>query len=107
MRTWIVFVGFLSTASFVISAQEGTTRIRAATILDGTGKTLRNQTLVIQGSKIISIESPSGAGTYDLGTVTLLPGLIDTHDHIGWHFGKDGRADNRGETPAQQMLYAV
>jgi imidazolonepropionase-like amidohydrolase len=23
------------------------------------------------------------------------PGLIDVHVHIGWHFDKDGRADNQ------------
>jgi imidazolonepropionase-like amidohydrolase len=27
--------------------------------------------------------------------------------HIGWHFGKDGRFDNSGETPAQRALYAA
>ena len=45
--------------------------------------------------------------TYDLGDVTLMPGLIDTHVHIGYHFGKDGRAQNQGETPAEMALYAA
>jgi len=34
-------------------------------------------------------------------------GLIDTHVHIGAHFGKDGRASNVGETPAEAALAAA
>jgi imidazolonepropionase-like amidohydrolase len=33
--------------------------------------------------------------------------LIDTHVHIGAHFGKDGRASNAGETPADAALAAA
>ena len=35
----------------------------------------------------------------------MLPGLIDTHVHLDTHFGKDGRATTRGETPQQSILY--
>src|SRR5262249_7350614 len=38
---------------------------------------------------------------------TVLPGLIDTHVHISYHFGQDGRASNRGETPAQEAYYTA
>ncbi|MDT7806780.1 MAG: hypothetical protein QOJ70_593, partial [Acidobacteriota bacterium] len=34
---------------------------------------------------------PQGARVYDLGDVTLLPGLIDAHTHITYHFDKTGR----------------
>jgi len=44
--------------------------------------------------------------TYDLGSRTLLPGLIDVHVHIGAHF-KNGRAETRGETPAEAAYYAA
>jgi imidazolonepropionase-like amidohydrolase len=33
--------------------------------------------------------------------------LIDTHVHISYHFGQDGRASNRGETPAQEAYYTA
>ena len=36
-----------------------------------------------------------------------MPGMIDIHVHIGYHFGKDGRAQNQGETPAEMALYAA
>ncbi|HEU5219630.1 MAG TPA: amidohydrolase family protein, partial [Gemmatimonadales bacterium] len=40
---------------------------------------------------------------YDLRGLTLLPGLIDVHDHMAWHFNAAGRlhTGNDGETPAQ------
>ena len=33
--------------------------------------------------------------------------MIDVHVHIGYHFGKDGRAQNQGETPAEMALFAA
>ena len=45
--------------------------------------------------------------TYDLGNLTLLPGFIDTHVHIGWHFDAKGRY-TRGPEPADQAaLYGA
>jgi imidazolonepropionase-like amidohydrolase len=36
----------------------------------------------------------------------VLPGWVDTHVHITWHFNSEGRAETRGETP-QQSAYAA
>ena len=33
---------------------------------------------------------PSGV-TYDLSHLTMLPGLIDVHDHIVWYFNAAGK----------------
>src|SRR5450759_4636501 len=39
-----------------------------------------------------------------------MPGWIDTHVHLGWHFNQEGRLDQGGrgskETPPQSALYA-
>ena len=78
----------------------GAVTIRAARVLDGRGGQLANATVEIRGETIAAVDQRSGPVTHDLGDVTLMPGLIDVHVHIGWHFGKDGRADNKGETPA-------
>jgi imidazolonepropionase-like amidohydrolase len=78
--------------------------IRAGTLLDGKGGSQRDVTIVVEGSKIKSVGAGSGAPTYDLSRLTVLPGLVDTHVHIDSHFGKDGRASNTGETPTQRIL---
>jgi len=95
-------------APVALSSQDQTVRIRAAKALDGTGKVLSNVTITIQGSKITSIgPDNSGAATYNLGTLTAMPGMIDVHAHVGWHFDKDGRYAARPGTPAQEILYAA
>ena len=84
-----------------------TVTVRAARVLDGKGGMLRNATVEIADDKIVRVDQRTGPVTYDLGAATLLPGMIDVHVHIGYHFGKDGRAQNRGETPAEMALYAA
>ena len=107
MRTHgALFALFLAAPALV--AQAPTVRVHAATVLDGTGRTLRNATVVVQGSKITAVETGTPANvTYSLGQVTLLPGMIDVHAHIGWHFDRDGRYAARPGSPAQEILYAA
>lgn len=81
--------------------------VRAARVLDGKGGALENATVEIANGKIVRVDQRTGPVTYDLGAATLLPGMMDVHVHIGWHFGKDGRAQNDGETPAEMALYAA
>ncbi len=88
-------------------AQDQTITIRAARVLDGKGGSLQNATVEVKGAAIVKVDQRTGPVTYELGNVTLLPGMIDTHVHIGYHFGKDGRAQNDGETPAEMALYAA
>lgn len=91
-----------------LSSQSQTTRIHAATLIDGAGKVVRNATIIVQGSKITGIETGSASNaTYELGQLTIVPGLIDVHAHVGWHFDKDGRYATRPGTPAQEILYAA
>ena len=75
--------------------------IAASHVLDGKGHVLENQRIVVDGSKIVSVEPlGSGPGDYDLRGLTVLPGWIDAHVHITWIFGKDGKnAGMTGTTP--------
>jgi imidazolonepropionase-like amidohydrolase len=100
MRTLICFVA----AALVAYAQTSPITIQAGTLLDGKGGTLTNVRIVVEGGKITRIEKGSGPATYDLSKVTTMPGWIDTHDHIGWHFNQEGRAENTNETPAYFAL---
>ena len=84
--------------------------LRAGTVIDGTGHVMRNAGIVVEGGTITRLgppaQWPANARVYDLSRYTVLPGWIDTHVHIAWHFGPDGRADTRAETP-QQGAYAA
>jgi len=83
-------------------------RIHAAAVLDGAGRTLRNATITVQGSKITSIDTGNGSGaTYDLGQLTVIPGMIDVHAHVAWHFDKDGRYAAQPGSPAHEILYSA
>ena len=106
----LVFAAVAAFSSVALFSQSQTSgiRIHAATLLDGTGRIVRNATIVVEGSKIARVESgSSGPATYDLGTMTLVPGLIDVHSHIGWHFDKDGRFAARRGDPAEEILYSA
>jgi imidazolonepropionase-like amidohydrolase len=94
-------------AAPALLAQSQTVRIHAATVIDGTGKILRDATVVVQGSKIVGIENGSANPTYNLGQLTVLPGMIDVHAHVAWHFDKNGRYAARSGTPAEEILYSA
>ena len=99
-------VGFLGMAASV-SAQQSIA-IRAGAVLDGKGGVLRNAVVAVEGLRILRVgDGTAETATYDFPRFTILPGLIDTHVHIGAHFGKDGRASNVGETPAEAALAAA
>ncbi len=102
-----LMAGCVLAPSAQAAAQEQTVTIRAARVLDGKGSVLTNATVEVKGATIVKVDQRSGPVTYDLGNLTLLPGLIDVHVHIGYHFGKDGRAQNQGETPAEMALFAA
>jgi imidazolonepropionase-like amidohydrolase len=106
----VLLAAFVCLGAAGARAQEAVTVIRAARVLDGTGRTIPNATVVVRGSRITAVAPnasiPSGARVYDLSTLTLLPGLIDAHDHVVWHFNPQGRyhAGNDGETELEGAL---
>ncbi|HZV90309.1 MAG TPA: amidohydrolase family protein [Candidatus Binatus sp.] len=91
-----------------VASQERPIVLRAATVLDGKGQILRNTIIVVEGGKIARIggEVPGGAITYDLTSLTVTPGWIDTHAHIFWHFD-NGRLAGKDEPPVRATLHAA
>jgi imidazolonepropionase-like amidohydrolase len=93
-----------------VTGSAQTITIKTSTILDGRGQVLKDKTIVLDGNRIVSVGNVQGNTTYDLTGLTVMPGWIDTHVHLGWHFNKDNRLDDGGrgskETPQQSALYA-
>ena len=86
-------------------AQESPIVIQAGTLLDGKGHVLHNVQITVQHGQILRVDpSEKAPVAYDLRKLTVLPGWIDVHDHITWHFGPNGRAEDKDETPAQAAL---
>ena len=68
---------------------KGIVAIKAARLIDGTGKAaIMNGVVVVTDDKITAVGStatvviPAGAKVIDLGDATLLPGFIDAHTHV-------------------------
>src|SRR5438067_9560171 len=86
--------------------------IRAARVIDGRGHVATDAAVVVEGGKIVRVVQDAKERkdvTIDLGDRTLMPGGIDTHVHIGWHFdAKDGRSHDdktdREETAQESVL---
>jgi imidazolonepropionase-like amidohydrolase len=102
---------FFIAAAFLTKPLVGQERLivlKAATVLDGLGQIFHNTIIVVEGGKIARIggDAPAGAVTYDLSSLTVTPGWIDTHAHIFWHFD-NGRLAGKDEPPVRAMLHAA
>jgi imidazolonepropionase-like amidohydrolase len=114
MRTkQLMILAFLVLLSLRSTAQQQMIVLRAGTLLDGKGHALHNVLILVQDGKIVRVEPntnnqrAAGAATYDLSHLTVMPGWIDLHDHITWHFGPNGRIEDKSETPYQAALAAA
>ena len=97
-------------AAFVTAATFGQTLvIDTSTILDGRGGVLRNQQITIEGGRIVKIAPGKAAAKLDLRGLTVMPGWIDTHVHLDWHFDPaTGKLATRtNEKPQELALFAA
>lgn len=83
--------------------------LRAARVIDGTGRVLLRQDITVAGGRVTAVRASSGTlprNGIDLGGRTVLPGLIDTHVHLGWYLTDKQRLhqDGDGDTPAVGAL---
>jgi len=71
-----------------------------------TDRVLQGAVVLIRGGRINAVGArlaiPAGARVIDLGQMTVLPGLIDTHTHLTYHYDQRGN-----ERAAVTALYAA
>lgn len=105
-------LAFLTLAA-LCSAQSFT--VLTSQMLDGQGAVLENQEIVIENGVIQKIgplsRNPTAGRVYDLRGLTVTPGWIDTHVHLGWHYGENGKSEAGGpggkEALGLTALYAA
>jgi imidazolonepropionase-like amidohydrolase len=89
---WItLFFALFSTGQLSAQSPAVATLVKAGRLLDPrTGNVLSPAAVLIEGGKIkevgapakVQADAPAGSRTIDLGSATLLPGLIDSHTHL-------------------------
>ncbi len=93
------------------AAQNSPVVLRVSTLLDGRGHVVHDTTIVVEHGKIARVGSaPAGARVFDLRGLTVMPGWIDTHEHITWHFGPDGKLAGAGvgaNEPPEHAFFAM
>lgn len=83
---------------------------RGARIIPISGPVIERGVLVIQRGRIVSVgaegqvQVPAGAQTHDVSGRTIMPGLVDTHSHVG---GGDGGDRTAALHPAARILDAI
>jgi imidazolonepropionase-like amidohydrolase len=104
----------IAASAIVFSAQSAAPPaivVRAARLIDGRGGApVTPAIVVVRGDRIEAVGGasaiPSGARTIDLGTATLVPGLIDLHTHLT-STGVHWEEELLKTTPAQAALHGA
>jgi imidazolonepropionase-like amidohydrolase len=77
---------------------ERTIAYTGATVINATGQTINDGVLVVRAGKVVAVGArsatrvPSDAQIVDLKGKVVMPGIVDTHSHIGGASGADGSA---------------
>jgi imidazolonepropionase-like amidohydrolase len=110
---------FAKTSLFVVcvllaaAPRQGSTRanakarrvvIAAGVLFDGRGRVIRDTHVVVEGSKIVAVDPKAAPVDYDLRGLTVMPGWIDAHVHLTWHFDREGKLAGADE-PARDAAY--
>jgi imidazolonepropionase-like amidohydrolase len=85
--------------------------VKAARLIDGLGGApLANAVVMIENDRITHVGAglavPAGAQVIDLGSATLLPGLIDCHTHITGQPGENFYDDQFRKSPIDSAVLA-
>jgi imidazolonepropionase-like amidohydrolase len=93
-RSLLPAVALFATAS--LCAQEKPVVFKGAQVIPIAGEPIANGVLVVQNGKILAVGAadkvtiPAGAEIVDATGKVLMPGIVDSHSHIGGGSGGDG-----------------
>src|SRR6185436_7581807 len=107
MQKWTGLVLLLTSPLFGQPAAT-VTAVRAGRMIDvQSGTVVRNAVVLVVKDRIQAagqgIPIPAGARLIDLGEVTLLPGLIDSHTHLLQYYETAWRSDPAKVAKIRQM----
>jgi imidazolonepropionase-like amidohydrolase len=109
-RTLAALLVLAAGAHAPAAAQGGVHVFRGATLYPITAAPIENGVLVVRDGKIAalgpaaSVAVPAGATVHDVSGKVIMPGLVDTHSHIG---GGDGGDRTAALHPAVRILDAI
>jgi len=85
--------------------------LKAARLIDGTGKVIAPVFVRVEGERIAAVGTAMSTGpgplVVDLGDATLLPGLIDLHTHLCGKYGIHWEDELIKTTPAFSALWGA
>ena len=103
-----VAVAAIALASSAAAAQDRAIAFTGARILTMSGETIENGTMVIKGGTIVAVGSdvaiPADAETRAMDGRVIMPGIVDTHSHIGQVAGADGSGPIQPEVRAMDSI---
>ena len=74
------------------------TAVRFGTLVDGTGRVVRDAVVLVDSDTIVSVGAgpgavPRGARLIDLRRYTAIPGMIDAHTHVSYYWDETPGTD--------------
>lgn len=69
--------------------------LEVGTLFDGRGHVTHNTRIVVQDGKIVRVDPKATGDLVDLRGLTVMPGWIDVHVHMTYHFGTNGKYGER------------
>ena len=98
LRSLSTTIGLVVTGGSLFAQGPGVTAVRFGSLIDGTGRVVRDAVVIINADTVVRVGSgasavPAGARVIDLRRYAGIPGLIDAHTHISYFWDQTPGTD--------------